>query len=130
MLLSVRNSNEEVLNIPQSTRSGTSPSDVLVLFLRLWLWVSYSSVERQVVYTTALAKWANLLLSLFRLVWFYGISTITSYFMPNPVIYIYIYIYIHICVCVVCVCVCVCVTCKHKFRKLNSSKYYYVLPTI
>ena len=30
----------------------------------------------------------------FGLVWFYGISTIVGYLMPNPVIYIYIYIYI------------------------------------
>ena len=31
--------------------------------------------------------------SMFGLVWFYGISTLVGYLMPNPV-YIYIYIYI------------------------------------
>ena len=43
------------------------------------------------------------------LVWFYGISTIVGYLMPNPV---YSYILDMIC--------------KHKSTKLNSSMYYYI----
>ena len=38
----------------------------------------------------------NAELSHFSLIWFYGISTIVGYLMPNPFIYINIYIYIYI----------------------------------
>ena len=47
----------------------------------------------------------------FDLIWFYGISTIVDYLMPN-LIYTYILdIYM---------------ICKHKSTKLNNSKYCYV----
>ena len=49
------------------------------------------------------------------MVWFYGISTIVGYLMPN-LVYTYILdIYM---------------ICKHKSTKLNGSKYCYVSLTI
>ena len=54
--------NEGVLYIPQSySITGTSPSDCLVSYPghSLVEWGSYSSAERQSVYSTVLADWAK-----------------------------------------------------------------------
>ena len=54
------NGNKGVLHIPQSSSiTGTSASDCLVSYPG---WGSYSSAEKQSVYSTALANWARNLL--------------------------------------------------------------------
>ena len=53
-------SNEGVLHIPQSSSiTGASPSDCLVSYPGHSLGESYSSVEIQSVYSTALADWTT-----------------------------------------------------------------------
>ena len=52
--------NKEVLSIPQSSSiTGTSPSDCLVSYPGHSLGGSYSSAEKQSVYSTAPADWAK-----------------------------------------------------------------------
>ena len=54
------NGNEVVLLIPQSSCiTGTSPSDCLVSYLGHLLGESYPSAEKQSVYSTAPADWAE-----------------------------------------------------------------------
>ena len=55
----VSDSNEEVLQIPQSPSiTGASPSDCLVSYLAHSLGESYPTTEMQSVYSTASADWA------------------------------------------------------------------------
>ena len=66
-----RNSNEGMLNIPQSSRTGASPSDaVLCHILDTRLGGLTPSAEMQSVYSTAPAEWAGSNL-LFRAFIFY-----------------------------------------------------------
>ena len=51
------NGNEGVLHIPQSSRTGASPSDCLVSYLRNLLKKSYLSAEMQKVRSIAPADW-------------------------------------------------------------------------
>ena len=56
------NGNEGVLHIPQSFRTGASPSDSLVLYLGHSLGVrSYPSAEMQAAYSTVPADWADVI---------------------------------------------------------------------
>ena len=70
------NGNEGVISTPQiSSITGTSPSDCLVSYQGHFWVVSYSSAGMQLVYSTALANWADRLwdmsLSLsLSLIWF------------------------------------------------------------
>ena len=50
----VSNGNEEVLYVPQSCRTGASPSDALVSYPGH---LSYPSAEMQTVYSTAPTEW-------------------------------------------------------------------------
>ena len=53
------NGNEGLLQIPQSCKTGASPSDGFISYPGHLLWVSNSSAETQSTYsTTALADWA------------------------------------------------------------------------
>ena len=63
---------ESVLYIPQSFRTGASPSDGSVLYPGHSLGEgSYSSAEMQLVYSTALADWAAQILRLFSITIFW-----------------------------------------------------------
>ena len=55
------NGNKEVFNVPQSSRTGASPSDGLVLYSGHLLERSYLSAEMHMVYSIALANWAEFL---------------------------------------------------------------------
>ena len=58
------NGNEGVLYIPQSSRTGASPSDVVYCHIQNTCWGvvgSYSSVEIQSAYSIAPANWAEFL---------------------------------------------------------------------
>ena len=56
----VSDGNERVLCIPQSSSiTGTSPSDCLVSYLVHLLGEFYLSAEKQPVYSTTPADWAN-----------------------------------------------------------------------
>ena len=48
------NGNEEVLHIPQSSRSGASPSDCLVSYTGL---IGVQALCRDAVYSTAIIVW-------------------------------------------------------------------------
>ena len=50
------NDSEGVLHIPQSSKTGASPSNSLVLYPRQLLGELYSSAEMQLVYSTATAN--------------------------------------------------------------------------
>ena len=53
------NGYEGVLQIPQSLRTGISPSDAVLSYPRLSLWVFYPSAEVQSIYSTAPADWVQ-----------------------------------------------------------------------
>ena len=53
------NGNEEVLHIPQSSKTGASPSEGLILYPGYSLEESYPSAEMQSVYSTAPVDWAK-----------------------------------------------------------------------
>ena len=52
------NGNEGVLYIPQSSRTGASPSDCLLSYLGHFWGESYPFAEMQTVYSSAPADWA------------------------------------------------------------------------
>ena len=80
--------NEEVLCIPQYSRiTKVSPLDQFMSYLGHSMGKSHPSAEIQWVYSAALAVWVREEKEKkvwFGLVWFYGISTIEGYLMPNP----------------------------------------------
>ena len=51
--------NEEILNYPQSYRTGASSPDCLVSYLGHLLEKSYLSVEMQLAYSAAPVNWAD-----------------------------------------------------------------------
>ena len=96
------NGNEEVLYIPQTSKTGASPSDDSMSYSwRSLGGVSYIFAEIQSVYSTAQAEWVKSRIctrvteSLSYddnrytvLVEFYGISTSVGYLKTNPFLYI------------------------------------------
>ena len=56
------NDNDKVLHIPQSSKTGASPSDSLALYLGYSLRSFQASKEMQTEYSTALVDWAKFML--------------------------------------------------------------------